>query len=198
MEVQEPPTQTKIYTSDQDSKNEVMRSGPNNISKLVIGSEREDQHIKPEEPFMWRMQVRFPYIYIYTTYIGTEGMNQVLEVCAIMPYHMFDWDHKADGIQLTYAYWERITAEALIGLEWRYEYADMRYMPLYAWPTYSFFLAFAITCEESICLHQNLEKNARNRSFQNCVDQGLDGIKDRYQLIQRRHWNRLSLNDVSK
>jgi len=45
-------------------------------------------------------------------HIGTKRINQILEV-----HHMFDWDHKADEVQLIYAYWERVAAEALISSE---------------------------------------------------------------------------------
>ena len=61
---------------------------------------------------MWCVQVRFPYIYTHTMHIGTKRINQILEV-----QHMFDWDHKADEVQLIYAYWERVAAEALISSE---------------------------------------------------------------------------------
>ena len=39
--------------------------------------------------------------YIYMMYVGIKRMNQILEVRVVMPYHMFDWehrDHKADEV----------------------------------------------------------------------------------------------------
>ena len=32
--------------------------------------------------------------YIYMMYVGTKRMNQILEVRVVMPYHMFDWEHR--------------------------------------------------------------------------------------------------------
>ena len=69
-------------------------------------------------------------------YVGTKRMNQILEVCVVMPYHMFDWehrDHKANEVHLIYAYWKKVRAKAFIGSKRRY--------------AYSLFPAFPITCE---------------------------------------------------
>ena len=45
---------------------------------------------------------------------------------------------------------DKIQVEMLIGSEWRSVYADVRYMLIYAWLAYSLFLAFLVTCEQSI------------------------------------------------
>ena len=45
---------------------------------------------------------------------------------------------------------DKIRVEMLIGLEWRSVYANMRYTLFCVWLAYSLFLAFSLTCEQSI------------------------------------------------
>ena len=45
---------------------------------------------------------------------------------------------------------DKVRVEMLIGLEWRSVYANMRYTLFCVWLAYSLFLAFPVTCEQSI------------------------------------------------
>ena len=54
---------------------------------------------------------------------------------------------------------DKIRVEMLIGSEWRIVYTDMRYMFFYVWLAYSLFLAFSVTCEQSIIEKPSLVEN---------------------------------------